>query len=221
MDMGSVRSMLDFAADPRYGKIFAAAAKGDETALNTLVTAVGIANPTQSDLAQALNVAKIYATKPRAKSQKLDTDKLRDTTREMTKIIGGTPQETAIKAGIYAVGRGAKALGDANLKTANRLASAILGHKVNSARQDQMYGPSLRDEANNRWANTRLAKAEQFKEGTDAVSDIITRALNSYDMARNAAGHYALSQALAENGMSSGAFDTVSRGITMGKNAIK
>ena len=104
----------------------------------------------------------------------------------------------------------------------NRLAAALMAaNRTNSARQNDIYGPSRKEKATEAWGQDKIRRGERWNIIGDKVGDFVDKVLGTYQIASATAGNAALTRELAKEGMSSGAFDQLGRGVTATKNMVK
>lgn len=100
-----------------------------------------------------------------SQSQKLD--KIRE-------IMVGSPTDYIIRGAASAGSGISDFIGNKSVTDANNLASAILAaNRTNSARQNEIYGPSKRENAANVWANEKIRRGENVKNATNEISKVI------------------------------------------------
>ena len=234
MDSGTAMTLLKILSSDKYKGVAKGAAAGDKSALSMLFNAAGLPDPTDDDLKDLQSLAGLFGTvindtgdkdKGKYTSDWTDPAALEQMQRErkaMRELITGTPQEMAIKAGIQAVGQLARAGGNIAANNGNRLAAALMAaNRTNSARQNDLYGPSRRESATEAVGQERIRKGENWQEAGNAVGDFVDKVLGTYQIADATAGNAALTRELAREGMSSGAFDQLGRGVTATKNLVK
>ena len=100
-------------------------------------------------------------------SQEQKLDKIRE-------IMVGDPTGYLVR-GAAAAGAGiSDFIGNKAVTDANHLAQAILAaNRTNSARQNEIYGPSRKEAASNVWAQEKLRRGENIKNATNEISDVI------------------------------------------------
>lgn len=100
-----------------------------------------------------------------SQSQKLD--KIRE-------IMVGSPSDYIVRGAASAGAGLTDFIGNKSVTDANNLASAILAaNRTNSARQNEIYGPSKKENAANVWANEKLRRGENVKNATNEISKVI------------------------------------------------
>lgn len=232
MDSGTAMTLLKLLSSDKFKGVAKGAAAGDKSALSMLFNAAGLSNPTNNDLKDLQSLAGLFGTviddtgnNGNYQSDWTDPNTMEQLQRErknMRDLITGTPQEMAIKAGIQAVGQLARAGGEIAANDGNRLAAALMAaNRTNSARQNDIYGPSRREKATEAWGQDRIRRGERWKIIGDKVGDFVDKVLGTYQVADATAGNAALTRELAREGMSSGAFDQLGRGVTATKNMVK
>lgn len=232
MDSGTAMTLLKLLSSDKFKGVAKGAAAGDTSALSMLFNAAGLPNPTDGDLKDLQSLAGLFGTvindtddKGRYQSDWTDTDTMEQLHKErknMRSLLTGTPQEMAIKAGIQAVGQLARMGGDIAANNGNKLAAALMAaNRTNSARQNELYGPSRREAAAEAIGNERIRKGNNWKIVGDKVGDFVDKVLGTYQIADATAGNAALTRELAKEGMSSGAFDQLGRSVTANKNIMK
>ena len=114
-------------------------------------------------------------------SQGQKLDKIRE-------IMVGDPTDYIVR-GAAAAGAGVSDfIGNKAVTDANHLAQAILAaNRTNSARQNDIYGPSRKENAANVWAQEKLRRGENVKNATNEVSDVIRNLSGLYGQREDAA----------------------------------
>lgn len=232
MDSGTAMTLLKLLSSDKFKGVAKGAAAGDKSALSMLFNAAGLSNPTDDDLNDLQSLAGLFGTviddtggKGNYQSDWTDPntiDQLQRERKAMRGLITGTPQEMAIKAGVQAVGQLARAGGDIAANNGNRLAAALMAaNRTNSARQNDIYGPSRKEKATEAWGQDKIRRGNNWQIALNKVGDFVDKVLGTYQVADATAGNAALTRELAREGMSSGAFDQLGRGVTASKNMIK
>ena len=232
MDSGTAMTLLKLLSSDKFKGVAKGAAAGDRSALSMLFNAAGQPNPTDDDLNDLQSLAGLFGTviddtggKGNYQSDWTDPNTMEQLQRErksMRELITGTPQERAIKAGAQAVGQLARAGGDITANNGNRLAAALMAaNRTNSARQNDIYGPSRKEKAAEAWGQDRIRRGNNWQIALNKVGDFVDKVLGTYQIADATAGNAALTRELAREGMSSGAFDQLGRGVTATKNMVK
>lgn len=232
MDSGTAMILLKILSSDKYRGVAKGAAAGDRSTLSMLFNAAGLPDPSDDDLNDLQTIAGLFGTviddsgdKGKYQSDWTDKDtlqQLQDERKGMKNLILGTPQERAIKAGVQAVGQLARAGGEIAANDGNRLAAALMAaNRTNSARQNDIYGPSRKEKATGAWGQDKIRRGERWKIIGDKVGDFVDKVLGTYQIADATAGNAALTRELAREGMSSGAFDQLGRGVTAAKNMVK
>ena len=97
-----------------------------------------------------------------------------DKRKLLRNIMVGGPKDYLVRAAASAATGLSDAIGNIAVTDANHLASAILAaNRVNSNRQNEIYGPSKAENAANMWAQERLRRGENTKNITDQVTETI------------------------------------------------
>ena len=232
MDSGTAMTLLKILSSDKYKGVAKGAAAGDKSALSMLFNAAGLPDPSDDDLKDLQSLAGLFGTviddtgdNKKFQSDWTDKDTLKqmqDERKGMRTLLTGTPEEMAIKAGIQAVGQLARAGGNIAANNGNRLAAALMAaNRTNSARQNDLYGPSRRESATEAVGQERIRKGENWREAGNAVGDFVDKVLGTYQLADATAGNAALTRELAKEGMSSGAFETLGKGVTAAKTLAK
>lgn len=232
MDSGTAMTLLKILSSDKYKNVAKGAAAGDKSALSMLFNAAGLPDPSDDDLKDLQSLAGLFGTviddtgdNKKFQSDWTDKDTLKQMQNErkgMRSLLTGSPQEMAIKAGIQAVGQLARAGGNIAANNGNRLAAALMAaNRTNSARQNDLYGPSRRESATEAVGQERIRKGENWREAGNAVGDFVDKVLGTYQIADATAGNAALTRELAKEGMSSGAFETLGKGVTATKTLAK
>ena len=232
MDSGTAMTLLKLLSSDKFKGVAKGAAAGDKSALSMLFNAAGQPDPTDDDLKDLQSLAGLFGTvindtgdKGNYQSDWTDPNTMEQLQRErknMRELIIGTPQERAIKAGVQAVGQIARAGGDIAANNGNRLAAALMAaNRTNSARQNDIYGPSRREKATEAWGQDRIRRGNNWQIALNKAGDFVDKVLGTYQIADATAGNTALTRELAKEGMSSGAFDQLGRSVTANKNMMK
>ena len=229
MDSGTAMTLLKLLSSDKFKGVAKGAAAGDRSALSMLFNAAGLSNPSANDLNDLQSLAGLFGTviddTGNYQSDWTDPntiDQLQRERKSMRELITGTPKEMAIKAGVQAVGQLARAGGDIAANNGNRLAAALMAaNRTNSARQNDIYGPSRKEKAAEAWGQDRIRRGNNWQIALNKVGDFVDKVLGTYQVADATAGNAALTRELAREGMSSGAFDQLGRGVTAAKNMIK
>lgn len=100
-------------------------------------------------------------------SQGQKLDKIRE-------VMVGSPTDYIVR-GAAAAGAGVSdIIGNKAVSDANHLAQAILAaNRTNSVKQNEIYGPSRKENASNVWAQEKLRRGEKVKNTTNEISDVI------------------------------------------------
>ena len=229
MDSGTAMTLLKLLSSDKFKGVAKGAAAGDKSVLSMLFNAAGLSNPSANDLKDLQSLAGLFGTviddTGKYQSDWTDPntmDQLQRERKNMRDLITGTPQEMAIKAGVQAVGQLARAGGDIAANNGNRLAAALMAaNRTNSARQNDIYGPSRKEKAAEAWGQDRIRRGNNWQIALNKVGDFVDKVLGTYQIADATAGNAALTRELAREGMSSGAFDQLGRGVTATKNMVK
>lgn len=229
MDSGTAMTLLKLLSSDKFKGVAKGAAAGDRSALSMLFNAAGQPNPTDDDLNDLQSLAGLFGTviddTGNYQSDWTDPNTMNQLQRErksMRELITGTPKEMAIKAGVQAVGQLARAGGDIAANNGNRLAAALMAaNRTNSARQNDIYGPSRKEKATEAWGQDKIRRGNNWQIALNKVGDFVDKVLGTYQIADATAGNAALTRELAREGMSSGAFDQLGRGVTATKNMVK
>ena len=128
------------------------------------------------------------------KTQAEKLDKIRE-------IMVGDPTDYIVR-GAAAAGAGiSDFIGNKAVTDANHLAQAILAaNRTNSARQNDIYGPSRKENAANVWAQEKLRRGENVKNATNEVSDVIRNLSGLYGQREDAARAMQAQQVLGAPG---------------------
>lgn len=232
MDSGTAMTLLRLLSSDRFKGVAKGAAAGDRSALNMLFNAAGQPDPTDDDLRDLQSLAGLFGTvinDPGDKgnfqtdwTSKDTMERLQKERTNMRNLLTGTPQEMAVKAGIQAVGSLARMGGDIAANNGNKLAAALMSaNRTNSARQNDLYGPSRKEKATEAWGHDKIRRGNNWKIVGDKVGDFVDKVLGTYQIADATAGNAALTRELAKEGLSSGAFEQAGKGITAAKTLLK
>lgn len=128
------------------------------------------------------------------KTQEEKLDKIRE-------IMIGDSTDYIVR-GAAAAGAGiSDFIGNKAVTDANHLAQAILSaNRTNSARQNDIYGPSKKENAANVWAQEKLRRGENVKNVTDEVSSVIRNLSGLYGQREDAARAMQAQQVLGAPG---------------------
>lgn len=148
-------------------------------------------------------------------SQGQKLDKIRE-------IMVGDPTDYIVR-GAAAAGTGiSDFIGNKAVTDANHLAQAILAaNRTNSARQNDIYGPSRKENAANVWAQEKLRRGENIKNATNEVSSVIRNLSGLYGQREDAARAMQSQQVLGAPGNFYNYLNSVQRAnaaATTGKN---
>ena len=114
-------------------------------------------------------------------SQGQKLDKIRE-------IMVGDPTDYIVRGAAAAASGISDFIGNKAVTDANHLASAILAaNRTNSARQNDLYGPSKKENASQMWAQEKLRRGENVKNATDQVSNVINNLAGLYGQREDAA----------------------------------
>lgn len=230
MDSGTAMTLLKLLSSDKFKGVTKGAAAGDRSALSMLFNAAGQPNPTDDDLKDLQSLAGLFGTVIDDTGDKYQSDwtdpntmdQLQKERKNMYNLLTGGAKERAIKAGVQAVGQLARAGGDIAANNGNRLAAALMAaNRTNSARQNDIYGPSRKEKATEAWGQDRIRRGNNWQIALNKVGDFVDKVLGTYQVADATAGNAALTRELAREGMSSGAFDQLGRGVTAAKNMVK
>ncbi len=232
MDSGTAMTLLKILSSDKYKGVAKGAAAGDRSALSMLFNAAGLPDPSDNDLNDLQSLAGLFGTviddtgdKGKYQSDWTDKDTMEQLHKErnaMRGLITGTPQEMAIKAGIQAVGQLARAGGDIAANNGNRLAAALMAaNRTNSARQNDIYGPSRKEKATEAWGQDKIRRGNNWQIALNKVGDFVDKVLGTYQVADATAGNAALTRELAKEGMGQGAFDQLGKAVTAAKTLAK
>ena len=232
MDSGTAMTLLKLLSSDKFKDVAKGAATGDKSVLSMLFNAAGQPDPSDDDLKDLQSLAGLFGTviNDTGDTNKYQSDwtdpntmeQLQKERKAMRGLLTGTPKEMAIKAGVQAVGQLARAGGDIAANNGNRLAAALMAaNRTNSARQNDIYGPSRKEKAAEAWGQDRIRRGNNWQIALNKVGDFVDKVLGTYQIADATAGNAALTRELAREGMSSGAFDQLGRGVTATKNMVK
>ena len=229
MDSGTAMTLIKLLSSDKFKGVAKGAAAGDKSVLSMLFNAAGLSNPSNNDLKDLQSLAGLFGTviddTGKYQSDWTDPNTIDQMQRErkaMRGLITGTPQEMAIKAGVQAVGQLARAGGDIAANNGNRLAAALMAaNRTNSARQNDIYGPSRKEKAAEAWGQDRIRRGNNWQIALNKVGDFVDKVLGTYQIADATAGNAALTRELAREGMSSGAFETIGKGTAAAKALAK
>lgn len=232
MDSGTAMTLLKLLSSDRFKGVAKGAAAGDRSALSMLFNAAGQPDPTDDDLKDLQSLAGLFGTviDDTGDKGKFQTDwtskdtmeRLQKERTNMRDLLTGTPQEMAVKAGIQAVGQLARMGGDIAANNGNKLAAALMAaNRTNSARQNDLYGPSRKEKTTEAWGHDKIRRGNNWKIVGDKVGDFVDKVLGTYQIADATAGNAALTRELAKEGLSSGAFEQAGKGITAAKTLLK
>ena len=232
MDSGTAMTLLKLLSSDKFKGVAKGAAAGDRSALSMLFNAAGQPNPTDDDLNDLQSLAGLFGTviDDTGNNDKYQSDwtdpsimeQLQRERKSMRGLLTGTPKEKAIKAGVQVIGQLARAGGDIAANNGNSLAAALMAaNRTNSARQNDIYGPSRKEKAAEAWGQDRIRRGNNWQIALNKVGDFVDKVLGTYQIADATAGNAVLTRELAREGMSSGAFDQLGRSVTATKNMVK
>ena len=232
MDSGTAMTLLKLLSSDKFKGVAKGAAAGDRSALSMLFNAAGLPDPSDGDFKDLQSLAGLFGTvindtedKKKFQSDWTDKDTMEQLQRErknMYNLLTGGVKERAIKAGVQAIGQLARAGGDIAANNGNKLAAALMAaNRTNSARQNDIYGPSRKEKATEAWGQDKIRRGNNWQIALNKVGDFVDKVLGTYQIADATAGNAALTRELAKEGMSSGAFDTISRGTAAAKELAK
>ena len=232
MDSGTAMTLLKILSSDKYKGVAKGAAAGDRSALSMLFNAAGLPDPSDDDINDLQSLAGLFGTviddtgdKGKYQSDWTDKDtmdQLQKERKSMRDLLTGGAKEMAIKAGVQAIGQLARAGGDIAANNGNRLAAALMAaNRTNSARQNDIYGPSRKEKATEAWGQDKIRRGNNWQIALNKVGDFVDKVLGTYQIADATAGNAALTRELAREGMGSGAFDQLGRGVTATKNMVK
>ena len=229
MDSGTAMTLLKLLSSNKFKGVAKGAAAGDRSALSMLFNAAGQPNPTDDDLNDLQSLAGLFGTviddTGNYQSDWTDAatmDQLQKERKNMYNLLTGGAKERAIKAGVQAVGQLARAGGDIAANNGNRLAAALMAaNRTNSARQNDIYGPSRKEKATEAWGQDKIRRGNNWQIALNKVGDFVDKVLGTYQIADATAGNAALTRELAREGMSSGAFDQLGKTVTAAKTLAK
>lgn len=232
MDSGTAMVLLKILSSDKYRGVAKGAAAGDKSTLSMLFNAAGLPDPSDDDLNDLQTIAGLFGTviddsgdKGNYQSDWTDKDTMEQLQKErknMYNLLTGGAKERAIKAGAQAVGQLARAGGEIAANNGNRLAAAILAaNRTNSARQNDIYGPSRKEKAAEAWGQDKIRSGNNWQIALNKIGDFVDKVLGTYQIASATAGNAALTRELAREGMSSGAFDQLGKTVTAAKTLTK
>lgn len=232
MDSGTAMTLLKLLSSDKFKGVAKGAAAGDRSALSIIFNAAGQPDPTDDDLKDLQSLAGLFGTviddtgdKNNFQSDWTDPDtmdQLQTERKNMYNLLTGGAKERAIKAGIQAVGQIARAAGDIAANNGNKLAAALMAaNRTNSAKQNDIYGPSRRERATEAWGHDKIRRGNNWQIALNRVGDFADKVLGTYQVADATAGNAALTRELAKEGMSSGAFETIGKGTAAAKALAK
>lgn len=107
---------------------------------------------------------------------------------KIREIMVGDPVDYAIRASVSAAKGAANWLGNKAATDSNHLAQAILAaNRTNSARQNDLYGPSRKENTAEMWAHEKLRRGENAKNLANEVSNVIDDTAGLYNRREDAA----------------------------------
>lgn len=232
MDSGTAMTLLKLLSSEKFKGVANGAAAGDRSAISMLFNAAGLPDPSDDDINDIQSLAGLFGTviddtgdKGKYQSDWTDADTMEQLQKErknMYNLLIGGAKEKAIKSGIQAVGQIAHAGGDIAANNGNKLAAALMAaNRTNSARQNDIYGPSRKEKATEAWGQDKIRRGNNWQIALNNVGDFVDKVLGTYQIADATAGNATLTRELAREGVSSGAFDQLGRGVTAAKNMVK
>ena len=170
--------------------VLRAAQSKNSSAMAQILKAVGVSRVTQKDLQDAYDLAGAFddsatiearqeAAEAKDKAKRIqNAQEYGDVVRN---IAMQDPKTMAIYAALQAAASGAKAIGNASQNNANKLAEAILSlNRTNSSRQNEVFGPSRRENAAGAWAAEKQRKGNNAAIVGNAIGDTIEKVLGTY-----------------------------------------
>lgn len=170
--------------------ILRAAHTKNSSALTQILKSVGVTNVTQSDLQDAYDLASAFDDSATIEArQEAAEQKARQKSQQNAQDYGDVvrniammdPKTRAIYAALQVASTAAGAAGDVMQNNGNKLAEAILAaNRTNSAHQNEVFGPSRRENVAGAWA------AESQRKGNNAAiighgfSDAINKVTGMY-----------------------------------------
>ena len=232
MDSGTAMTLLKILSSDQYRGAAKGAAAGNRSALSVLFNAAGLPDPSDDDLKDLQSLAGLFGTviddtgdKGKFQSDWTDADtmdQLQKERKNMYNLLTGGAKERAIKAGVQVVGQLARAGGDIAANNGNRLAAALMAaNRTNSARQNDIYGPSRKEKATEAWGQDKIRRGNTWQIALNKVGDFVDKVLGTYQIADATAGNAALTRELAREGMGQGAFDQLGKTVTAAKTLAK
>lgn len=107
---------------------------------------------------------------------------------DINKILVGKPSDYIVHGVTSGISNGLNAGADISENNVNRLAAALLkSNRVNTDRQDSLYGQTYQDKMNGAVAENRLRKGENRATALRALGDTVKEVGDSYTRARDTA----------------------------------
>jgi hypothetical protein len=220
--------LLQVMSRPQYAGVVQAAAQGDQSAIRTLLSSAGVTQPIASDIDNVQSLAAAFDNfresqsktgqgkgKVRPTVDMSDTDvqkNFHETSDAVKNIMLGTPHERVLKGLGTAAVEGLDAAGDIAENNSNRLAAALMaGHRVNSNRQTEIYGPSITESAYENAAQNEMRRGTNTKRVLSGMANIVDKLLGSYEQARSMGATTAVGNTFGN--IPSAAFDMASQGM--------
>ena len=159
MDFATAAMVLNILSKKNNLPLAQGVAKGDESAIKTVLDMLNLdGGPKQEDYDQVIGLGKLFGNampggsgsggKYPTYAPDINRDKLSDDISVIRNTLAGGTAGKAIQlatAGVKAIGNGVADIAD---NEGNYLAKVLLANgRTNSARQNEMYGPSRREQA--------------------------------------------------------------------------
>lgn len=146
---------------------------GDRRTAEILLQGFGYAKPSPQSIADMIDLASSYD-----QVNNMNPD---DVAKKIRSIMIGSPVDYLIRGAGAAASETANFIGNKAVNDANQLAAAILeGNRVNSARQNEIYGPSKLEQAHHKTASEMVRRGNNVKFATDAIGNFIDKTFGNY-----------------------------------------
>ena len=140
-----------------------------------------------------------------------------DLARKARGLMSLNPQDLAIR-GIVAGGTELMhGLGDAAENNGNSLAAAIMAaNRTNSAKQNEIYGPSRREKYAEAWGQERMRRGKNASRALHGIANVADKVFGMYNNA-DLAGRTLAASTLTGNKMPATTWDYLGRNVTANK----
>lgn len=183
----------------------------DETVGGTLLQALG-EQDTPENRETLFNMANGVETE-----QETQTRHNTDLAKQIRKIASLNPKNLLIRAGVAAATEGLNTAADIAENNGNRLAAALMAAaRTNSTKQNEIYGPSVREKYAEASANEKLRRAGNTSRILKGVSNVADKVFGMYNTA-DTMGRTMAAGAMGGHQMPATVWDFMGRNVTANK----